>query len=651
MRRARWAGAALALTLFAAPAGAQPAPSVGDVPAGPGRIVGRVVHPADPARAEAVDVVLYAIGAGGQPGVRRTATDAGGAFRFDGIATGAEIAYLIGARYGGVPFVGPRVSFVPGETERSVTLEVAERTRDGSGLAVVEATFRVDWIGPELALAQSFRLRNPTDRVVYVTDEERAARAAPAFRALLPDGVTRFEWPYAVDPEGLVREGREVRFFGPVYPGEQDIAYLYALPAEIGRQRLRIPLPSGAEQVTLLYPAGGIELASTALAPGEPVELGGRTWRALRGSGLPRGATLELQLTLPEPRRDPTALSIEQVRSFLELDDTALQVSEEIQLAVAGDAPLVAPADAALLRIPLPAGASDLSFGGSGFGGGLAFEDGALAVRGPLPPGASSLELRYRLPPAEVGGAARFERSFDKLVPALSVFVADSGLAVSSDRFHRRRPVRTQDARIYLHFEAFHVQPGERVDLSLAPLGARRGAPRSVRAAFVFAAALAVGLLLAAPLRRTRGSAPPGAAATDAARSERETLYAAIHDLDHDHETGKLADADWREMRDALRARAVELLRAEEQQAAPSGAARSEPQASEGRAAAEGREGSGRAPSGAARSEPQASEGRAAAPAAARACDGCGAAAAPGARFCAQCGRPLASDAAAGASG
>jgi hypothetical protein len=605
MTRARWAGAALALALFAAPAGAQPAPPVADVPAGPGRIVGRVVHPGDSSRAGGVDVVLYAIGAGGQPGVRRTVTDADGGFRFEEVATGPEVAYLIGARYGGVPFVGPRVAFSPGETERSLTIEVAERTRDGSRLAVAEATLRVDWIGPELALAQSFRLRNASDRVAYVLDEERAAGTAPVFRALLPEGVTRFEWPYAVDPEGLLRDGREVRFYGPVYPGEQDIAYLYALPAEIGRQRLRIPLPSGAEQVTLLYPAGGLELASAALSPGEPVELGGRSWRALRGAGLRPGATLELQLTLPEPHRDPAALSIEQVRSFLELDDTALQVSEELQLAVAGGSPLVAPAGEALLRVPLPEGVSDLSFGASGFGGGLAFEDGTLAVRGPLPPGPSSLELRYRLPPAPDGGAAHFARSFDARVPALNVFVADSGLAVASERFHRRRPVRTQDARIYLHFEAFHVQPGERVDLSLTPLGPRRGAPRAARAAFVFAAALGIGLALAAPLRRARASGPPAETEVDAARHERETLYAAIHDLDHDHETGKLADDDWREMRDALRARAVELLQRESQ---------------------------------------------AAASAAARTCAGCGAAATPDARFCAHCGRPLSATAVPGAS-
>jgi hypothetical protein len=612
MRPARRAGArALALLLLALgpalapPARAQAPQAIADVPAGPGRVIGRVVHPQDPARAAGVEVLLYAIGAGGQPGVRHGRSDADGAFRFEGVATGADVAYLVGARYGGVPFVGPRLAFAPGETEQSVTLEIAERTRDGREIAVEESVLRVDWIGAELAVAQSFRLRNGGQRVVYVDDAERAAGAAP-FRALLPEGVARFEWPYALEPEGLVREGREVRFYGPIYPGEQEIAFLYSLPAAPGSQRLRVELPSGAARFTLLYPETGLSLASPALSPAEPVEIGGRRWRALTGADLGRGARLELSAEVPAPSHDAAALSLAQVRSFLELDDAALHVSEEYELVVAGGAPLAAAGAEPLLRIPLPPDTSDLRFGSDGFGGGLGFEAGALVVRGPLPPGSSHLELRYRLPPGEAGAPRVLERRFERPLPALSVFVADTGLALSSERLHRRRPIRTQDARIYLHFEAFHVQPGESVRLALEPLPARPGLSRAARGGLVGALALGLGLFLTAPLRRQRAAAAPQAE-PDAARRERAALYAAIHDLDHDHETGKLADADWREMRDSLRARAVELMSNE------------------------------RAAGRAASSDEPTSQDRTA-----MACPACNEPAAPGARFCAQCGKPLA---------
>ena len=46
-------------------------------------------------------------------------------------------------------------------------------------------------------------------------------------------------------------------------------------------------------------------------------------------------------------------------------------------------------------------------------------------------------------------------------------------------------------------------------------------------------------------------------------REEREGVYTDIADLDHDFETGKLDESDYTTMREALRAQAIELLRAE----------------------------------------------------------------------------------------
>jgi hypothetical protein len=82
---------------------------------------------------------------------------------------------------------------------------------------------------------------------------------------------------------------------------------------------------------------------------------------------------------------------------------------------------------------------------------------------------------------------------------------------------------------------------------------------------------------------------------------ERESIYSAIRDLEHDHETGKIAEADYTAMSEELRARAIDLLRRER----------------EGVAAAE----------------------RTAAPSH---CDGCGAEVRDTDRFCSRCGRPLA---------
>jgi cytochrome c-type biogenesis protein CcmI len=181
------------------------------------------------------------------------------------------------------------------------------------------------------------------------------------------------------------------------------------------------------------------------------------------------------------------------------------------------------------------------------------------------------------------------------------VYVADTGLRTDSERLHRRRPVKTTD-RTYVALEAFEVEPSETVQLALTPLGPP---PQLPRVALLGAVALAAGLVfafLAAPLRPDRGAALPDEV-EDTARSEREAVYAALRDLEHDRETGKLADDDYASMRRELRARAAALLRADPQAAA------------------------------------RATESRA--PVAAPACAACGAAVSATDRFCAQCGARL----------
>ncbi len=614
---ARAAGLLLAIVLslipaLAAPdAAAQTEGEVADVPAGHGRIVGTLAHPDGPARAAGADVILYSVQAGGEPGIRRILADADGGFAFEGISTDAEVTYLLGARYLGVPFVGRRIDFAAGQTEQRVEVPVAERTRDPRGVRVTDATLRVERVGSELVLNEVHRFANPGGRVIYADAEERAAGAVPVFRAELPDGFTRFALPYAVVPEGVVREGRDVRFFGPLYPGEQELAFTWAMPAPAGASDLPVHLPSGADQLTVLVPAG-VELSSADLSEPEETEIQGVPYRMLRAGPLVPGTRLRLRLQVPPARTDPEALRVSHARAFLEADDAAVQVNEEVYLEVSGDAPVVGTPERPLLRVPLPADGSDLRFGAD-FLHGTTAEDGHLVVRGPVPPGESRIDLRYRLPVAPGDGSARFVRRFDTAVPVFSVYIADTGLTVDSPRLHRRRPVRTSDERTYLHFEAFRIAAGETVEVALAPLATPPSLPRGARVALVVGAALLVALFLAAPLLRRDTRVGPSAVTGDTGRREREGLYESIRDLDHDFETGKLSPEDHAQMRGELRRRAAALLEAEREAEPQTGAPSTETETPEP------------APS-------------------AHSCPSCGAPAGSDARFCARCGRALARD-------
>jgi len=287
-----------------------------------------------------------------------------------------------------------------------------------------------------------------------------------------------------------------------------------------------------------------------------------------------------------------------------ELDDAALSVDEEYRVEVPGALPVGGGEGEPLLCIPLPPGVEGLRLSPDTLAmGPTAQGDGALALRGPFPPGVASVALRYRLPHG--GEAAVFDRRFASDLPLLSVFVADTGVVPETPRLHRRRPVRTPD-RLYLQLEAFSIEAGETVPLTIRRLPPESPLPRPVAAgAAALAAFLAAGFLLS-PLRGRRAQPQVADAATEV-EAEREAVYAAIRDLDHDFETGKLAEPEHARLRGELRARAVELVRAER-------AAREAPV------------------------EPVAEAPSEEAPAAF--CTSCGARLGGGWRFCARCGAP-----------
>jgi hypothetical protein len=272
----------------------------------------------------------------------------------------------------------------------------------------------------------------------------------------------------------------------------------------------------------------------------------------------------EVEIPVAEVRVDPDSFSVAEARLILTLDDAALAVRESHVLKVDGDAGVMAAPGESLLRIRLPEAIQNLRF--SSDAAGLSLErlpDGGLAVAGAAPPGESTVAVEYRIPVA--GSSVDLVRSFERRVPLLSVYLADTGhLIPESSRLHRRRPLRTGDLT-YIHLEAFNVTPGEEVALRISTRPRSRGSSPGGVMAFVVLAGLLSGALLIAPLLgNDLGAEDLGAEELPGVR-ERESIYSAIRDLEHDHETGKIADADYAAMRDELRARAVDLLRRERQ--------------------------------------------------------------------------------------
>lgn len=545
--------ALLALAALALPPAAtagQPAAEPAGVPRGEAKLFGRVVH-AERGPAAGVEVLLYALPANAPPGVRKTTSGSDGRFAFQAIDHDPGTTYLVGARYQEISYPGARVQFASGEREREVEVRIHDATEDPERAVFRELRMRLDWTGARLEVTEDLTVENADPKTVFVAQERRAGRA-PAVEVGLPAGAASLAGPLGLLPEGVELGNGTLRWFGPVYPGGAELGYHYQLPAPAGVLRLERKLSASPIGVRVLAPAGGPPLRASGLVEGAPTVVEGRGYRVFAGE---LGGTLALELDVPAARHDPSALSVAEVRLLGELDAAAYEGREEHVLLVRGDGPLLAEGETPLVTIPLPTGATELRFGTPQSATRLVpLPDGSgIGVLGPLAPGETVLEVRYRLPAGS--GVFALTRHFDARVPLLSVYIADTGnLRISSDRLHRRRTARSPD-RSYLHLEAFELAPGEPASFSIATRPPRRDLPR---AAVIGAVALATGLAafaLAAPLRR----APTGLVldpleVESAAERETEAIGAALEELEHDFETGKLDAAGHAELRADLTA-------------------------------------------------------------------------------------------------
>jgi hypothetical protein len=542
-------------------------PATPDVPAGPGTIRGRIVHQEDARRSlGGIPVVLYALQRTGLPGVRQGVSDHDGSFSFEGVSNEPTTPYLIGAEYQGVPYSGARAVFPPGKLEVEVEIRVAEVTSDAQRVSVPVARLRIEWLGARLRVVESLTIRNGSPRTVYVPAEARSTRPA-ALRAHLPAGAEEFLMPHGLQPEGVEHRDGEIAFWGPIYPGEQDLSFSYVLPASGERVEIDAAFPSGAERIEVLTPAAGPEPSGEGLIEKEPKRLEGRSFRIFEGPALAPDQHLTLSLDLPEARVDPDALEVAEVRLLLTHDDAALEVRETHLFTVDGNVGVTAAPGESLLRIHLPLASQDLRFSSGTTG--LTLERlprGGLGVGGVAPPGESTVKVDYRIPVN--GSSVDLVRSFEARVPLLGIYLADTGrLIPESDRLHRRRPVRTGDLT-YIHLEAFSVAPGEEVALRISTRPPSRASFPGGVTAFVLLAGVTSGALLIAPLLGRRLGSEAYEAEEPPGERERESIYTAIRDLEHDYETGKIAEADYTSMGDELRARAVALLRREREGAA-----------------------------------------------------------------------------------
>jgi hypothetical protein len=319
-----------------------------------------------------------------------------------------------------------------------------------------------------------------------------------------------------------------------------------------------------------------------------------------------------LELSVHDTSRDPASLRVAQVQWVVERDAGVFRVSQRARVANSGPYVVVVPeGDPPLLRVALAPGHGEVATPFDRLPAGVRLADGVAEIRGPVFPGDEGLvlQLSYDVVAAPGGGLATEIRAPDA-IDEVALYVQDFGVRIDAGALHPARVAR-QDDVFFQSFLGFDLEPRSFVPVRIEPLPPARDPGDWVAIAAVTLLAGALVWFVGSPIARERGALPPAAPSeedpaqasghrTDAPMAE--ALRAALADLEHDYETGKLSAEDRKRIE-------RELTRAAEPPAQPSGHRTDGPRA-------------------------------AASSLASRAC-ACGRRPAPTDRFCAACGRAL----------
>jgi len=273
---------------------------------GDGVLQGQVINgTAGSQVAEGLEVVLRSF-QGREEGEQRLATtDALGQFRFEGLETGSDWAYLVQVGYQGVTYSPGMLAFESGQSELSTEVLVYEASTDAQDVEAERAHVFVTFSETGLSVTELYVFSNPTDRT-YVGSEEIDGRRWTS-RFILPqdshdltldDGVLGGRFLSA--PGGFVDTE-------PHWPGTTSVLYSYGLDCRGGDCSLARELAHPVSNLNVLIPDSGASVASAQLVLEGKREAQGNSYLNYVGRNLASGQELDLRVRLPGAVAQPAS--------------------------------------------------------------------------------------------------------------------------------------------------------------------------------------------------------------------------------------------------------------------------------------------------------------------------------------------------------
>jgi hypothetical protein len=208
---------------------------------------------------------------------RQTQTGPDGSFRFDGLPTSPQDAYLVVVRYAGVDYVSGMVQLHQ-QPEQTVDLTVYETTTDPSTVRIASRSLVIAGASPELRAVDIMDIlivENSGDRT-YLGD-----RSGVVLRIPLPRGAQEISPQPGFDYGQPRLEDGVLLTTGPLPPGSQTVVLSYTVPYEGTRATLSIGTAMPTGTLRILVRDGTYRLSSRSLIDTGTVEVSGVTYRVL----------------------------------------------------------------------------------------------------------------------------------------------------------------------------------------------------------------------------------------------------------------------------------------------------------------------------------------------------------------------------------
>jgi len=252
-----------------------------------------------------VRVVEHRVGTDRQGPLDSLASDARGRFSFRVARPDTAAMYVVSTRYAGIGYFS--TPFAPGARAGadSIVLPVFDTSSAGAPLdvavrhVVVSAPDQADGSRDVLDIVQ---VSNPGTTT-------RVARAGtPTWRMLLPRGIEAFRVGEGDVPADAVHKvGDSLLVSAPFPPGVKQVVAIYVVPS--GMTELRVPIDQPTAQLEVLIEDSLANATGAALASGNPLQFGDRTFRHFASARAVRGETAEITFGGPK-RRNLTWLTI-----------------------------------------------------------------------------------------------------------------------------------------------------------------------------------------------------------------------------------------------------------------------------------------------------------------------------------------------------